>query len=104
MTPAPEEVVYPVLLDDLPAPNLRVYPRYTVIAEEFEAITSLGIANSRMKDFFDLCVLTRHSELNTAVLRQAIAATFARRRSQGGRIHDLSEWPVILSGSSCLSL
>jgi hypothetical protein len=79
VTPAPEETDYPVLLDDLPAPRLRVYPRYTVIAEKFEAIVSLGIANSRMKDFFDLWVLTRHSELDTAILRRAITATFERR-------------------------
>ena len=56
-----------------------MYPRYTVIAEKYEAITSLGIANSRMKDFFDLWILTRHSELDAATLRQAITATFARR-------------------------
>lgn len=79
VTPAPEEIYYPVLLDDLAIPKLRAYPRYTVIAEKFEAIVSLGIANSRMKDFFDLWVLTRHSELDAAILRQAIAATFARR-------------------------
>ena len=82
VTPGPEETDYPVLLDDLPAPKLRVYPRYTVIAEKFEAITSLGIANSRMKDFFDLWVLTRHSELDAAILRQAVTATFARRGTQ----------------------
>jgi Nucleotidyl transferase AbiEii toxin, Type IV TA system len=79
VTPAPEEVEYPVLLDDLPPPRLRVYPRYTVIAEKFEAIVSLGIASSRMKDFFDLWVLTRHSELDAAILGRAIRATFARR-------------------------
>lgn len=79
VTPAPEETDYPVLLDDLPVPRLRVYPRYTVIAEKFEAIVSLGIANSRMKDFFDLWVLTRHSELDSAILRRAITATFACR-------------------------
>jgi len=79
VTPAPEETDYPVLLDDLPTPRLRVYPRYTVIAEKFHAIASLGIANSRMKDFFDLWVLTRNSELDPTVLRQAITATFERR-------------------------
>lgn len=79
VTPAPEETDYPVLLDDLPAPRLRVYPRYTVIAEKFEAIVSLGITNSRMKDFFDLWVLTRHSKLNSTTLRRAITATFVRR-------------------------
>ena len=79
VTPAPEETDYPVLLDDLPAPRLRVYPRYTVVAEKFEAIVSLGIANSRMKDFFDLWVLTRQPQLDAAVLRRAITATFTRR-------------------------
>jgi len=79
VTPAAEEIEYPVLLNDLPAPKLRAYPRYTVIAEKFEAITSLGIANSRMKDFFDLWVLTRHSNLDVTILGQAIKATFARR-------------------------
>lgn len=79
VTPAAEETDYPVLLEDLPAPRLRVYPRYTVIAEKYEAITSLGIANSRMKDFFDLWILTRHSELDAAILREAIIATFTRR-------------------------
>lgn len=79
VTPSPEETDYPVLLDDLPVPRLRVYPRYTVIAEKFEAIVSLGIANSRMKDFFDLWVLARHSELDPKTLRRAIAATFSRR-------------------------
>jgi hypothetical protein len=79
VTPAPEDPDYPVLLDDLPTPRIRVYPRYTVIAEKFEAITSLGIANSRMKDFFDLWVLTRHSELDATILRQAVVATFTRR-------------------------
>jgi hypothetical protein len=79
VTPAPEEIEYPVLLDDLPAPKLRAYSRYTAIAEKYEAITSLGIANSRMKDFFDLWVLTQHSELDARILHQAITATFTRR-------------------------
>lgn len=81
VTPAPEDTDYPVVLDDLPVPRLRVYPRYTVIAEKFEAITSLGIANSRMKDFFDLWVLTRRSDLNPEIMRRALVATFDRRRT-----------------------
>jgi len=50
-----------------------------VIAEKFEAIVSLGITNSRMKDFFDLWVLARHSKLQPGILRTAITATFDRR-------------------------
>jgi len=79
VTPKPDDTSYPVLLEGLPAPTLRVYPRYTVIAEKFEAIVSLGMTNSRMKDFFDLWVLARNSELELATLRDAITATFNRR-------------------------
>ena len=48
VTPAPEMADYPVMLEEFPAPRLRVYPRYTVVAEKIEAIISLGMANSRM--------------------------------------------------------
>jgi hypothetical protein len=79
VTPRPDDTNYPVLLEGLPAPTLRVYPRYTVIAEKFEAIVSLGMTNSRMKDFFDLWVLSLHSTLDAEILRTATTATFNRR-------------------------
>lgn len=79
VTPAPEDVQYPVILDDMPPPQLRVYPRYTVVAEKLEAMVKLGILNSRMKDYFDLWVLSRQSDFDGAVLAQAIRATFERR-------------------------
>ena len=72
---------YPVMLEDMPAPELRVYPQYTVIAEKFEAIVSLGMANSRMKDYFDLWVLLRNADLDQAILEQAVDATFKRRET-----------------------
>lgn len=81
VTPAPEMASYPVMLEDMPAPELRIYPRYTVIAEKFEAIVSLGMANSRMKDYFDLWVLLRHANLEQEILGQAIQATFKRRKT-----------------------
>ncbi|GHU36388.1 hypothetical protein AGMMS50256_32910 [Betaproteobacteria bacterium] len=79
VTPAPENVQYPVILDGMPQPQLRVYPRYTVVAEKLEAMVKLGILNSRMKDYFDLWVLARHSDFDGAVLAQAIRVTFERR-------------------------
>ena len=79
VSPGPEEAVYPVMLDDLPPPRLRVYPRATVIAEKLEAIKSLGMTNSRMKDFFDIHALAREGMLDIAELGVAIAATFQRR-------------------------
>lgn len=81
VTPGPQEVVYPTLLDDLPAPRLLVYPRETVIAEKLEAIATLGMANSRMKDYFDLRALAREGAVEPRVLAEAIRATFERRRT-----------------------
>lgn len=79
VTPGPQEAVYPTMLDDLPAPRLQVYPRETVVAEKLEAIASLGMTNSRMKDYFDLRVLARDGVVDPDVVATAIAATFARR-------------------------
>jgi hypothetical protein len=81
VTPGPQTVAYPTLLADFQAPTLRVYPVYTVIAEKYQAMVMLGQANSRMKDFFDLAVIARRTELDGATLAAAIAATFDRRRT-----------------------
>ncbi len=79
ITPAPETVDYPVLLGELPAPRLRAYPKCTVVAEKFHAVCLLGMANTRMKDYFDLWVLLTEGALTTTELRRATQATFARR-------------------------
>lgn len=80
ITPKAEEVHYPTMLE-FPAPVLRAYPRPTVVAEKFQAMVALGIANSRMKDFFDLWILARDFEFDGAVLGKAIQATFKRRKT-----------------------
>ena len=71
---------YPTLLD-LPAPNIRTYPPATVIAEKFQAIVVLGIANGRMKDFYDLWAIPRSIDVPDEELDAALAATFARRET-----------------------
>ncbi len=53
VTPSPEDTQYPTILD-FPAPVIRAYSRETVIAEKFHAMVTHGIANSRMKDFYDI--------------------------------------------------
>lgn len=62
-----------------PAPQLKAYPRETVVAEKLEAMVKLGMANSRMKDFYDLLVLASRFDFDGDLLCQAISATFKRR-------------------------
>jgi len=64
---------------NFPAPKLRAYPRETVVAEKFEAMVKLGMANSRMKDFYDLWELSRRFDFDGSTLMAAIQATFRRR-------------------------
>jgi len=78
VTPAPEEIEFPALLD-FPAPHLRAYPIYTVVAEKLEASVRLGETNTRMKDFFDLWFLSQKFSFEGELLKDAIARTFARR-------------------------
>ncbi|MHB1274046.1 MAG: nucleotidyl transferase AbiEii/AbiGii toxin family protein [Rhodanobacter sp.] len=81
VTPAAQEMDYPTLLADTPAPRLHVYPRETVLAEKLEAMIVLGMRNSRMKDYFDVWVLLRQGGFDPAVLAQAIHATCTRRET-----------------------
>ncbi|MEI8355707.1 MAG: nucleotidyl transferase AbiEii/AbiGii toxin family protein [Deltaproteobacteria bacterium] len=80
ITPSADFAEYPVLLDH-PAPSLLVYPRETVIAEKFQAMVYLGIANSRMKDFHDLWVLGSQFDFDGKTLATALARTFERRNT-----------------------
>jgi predicted nucleotidyltransferase component of viral defense system len=80
VTPAPEWLEYPSLLD-LPRPRLRAYSRETVLAEKLHAIALFGARNTRMKDYFDVHALLREAAVNSSRLADAIAATFARRRT-----------------------
>ena len=81
VTPDAQQVTYPTLLADVPAPTLRAYPKATVVAEKLHAVTVLGMTNTRMKDFFDLWVLLHDTTLDDAELQLAIEATFARRQT-----------------------
>lgn len=76
--PAPELTDYPTLLE-LSAPRLMGYSRETVVAEKFEAMTKLGMLNSRMKDCFDLWLLSRQFDFDGTALAGAIEATFRHR-------------------------
>jgi predicted nucleotidyltransferase component of viral defense system len=79
VTPAADNVLFPVVLEEMPRPALRAYPVYTVVAEKYQAMVSLGIANTRMKDYFDLWILALHATIDRTVLGEAIQATFERR-------------------------
>ena len=78
VTPAADIAKLPSFLD-LPDAELKIYPVYTVIAEKFQAMVMLDIANSRIKDFYDIWIISCKLIVEGQLLADAIKATFERR-------------------------
>ena len=80
MEPEPQILDLPGLLD-MPTATLRGYARETVVAEKFQAMVALGLTNTRVKDYYDIWLLSQSFEFDKTQLGRAIAATFARRET-----------------------
>ena len=80
MTPAPEWIEFPTLLDSFPAPLLEAYPQKVTIAEKTHAMIDKGLKNSRMKDFYDLWMLSRHCAFSGERLTLAMHSTFQKKQ------------------------
>ena len=79
--PEPEKLSLPTVLGD-EQPQLLCYSRESAIAEKFEAMIKLGFLNSRMKDFYDIWVLSRQFQFAGRQLAEAIKLTFERRNTR----------------------
>lgn len=82
VTPSPKQIILPSYLESVPAAAMQGYPVESAIAEKFEAMVSLGMTNSRMKDLFDVAFLADTMLLESGDLSAALAATFKRRRTE----------------------
>ncbi len=80
VTPEPVDMVFPAMLD-MPPARILAYPRETVVAEKFSAIISIGVGNSRVKDLYDIWVLSGNFEFDGTVLQRAVKSTFDRQRA-----------------------
>jgi hypothetical protein len=78
--PKPSIIDYPVILD-LPKPHLKGYTPESIVSEKFEAIVKLGALNSRMKDFYDLLLISRQFEFDGTKLNEALKRTFSHRKT-----------------------
>ena len=78
IVPKPEEIDFPILLN-MESPKIFAYSIESVIAEKFEAMISLSTINSRMKDFYDIYILSDTRDFDGRTLQEAIIQTFSRR-------------------------
>jgi hypothetical protein len=82
VTPTAKLATLPSILQDFPGARVKVYPPETIVSEKLHAMVKLGIANSRMKDFFDVYTLARGCTFEEALLAKAVRRTFDRRRTE----------------------
>jgi len=80
VTPEVLMIEYPTLLNS-PVLKLLSYPYESVIAEKFHSIVVLGMANSRMKDYYDLFIMINEFKFQNPVLKNAIENTFQCRQT-----------------------
>lgn len=71
---------FPTILE-MESPKVYAYSLATVVAEKFEAIVSLGYANSRFKDFYDIYFVSRAFRFNGDELKKAVQITFENRKT-----------------------
>ncbi len=83
--------IYPVVLD-APAPRIRAYPREAAIAEKLHAMVQRGLENTRLKDFYDVYLLSSRFAFTGDRVAAAIVATFTRRKAT-----KLDDWPIALT-------
>ncbi len=85
ITPLAKKADFPSLLA-MSSPRIKVYPKATVIAEKLETIVKRGLANSRMKDYYDLWMLSREEYMDMSEIANAVVRTFARRKTEIPRV------------------
>jgi len=81
VSPEIQDIELPTILA-LPAPRIKGYPTESVVSEKLQAIVKLGMANSRMKDYYDLWQLSKTFKFEGIPLVQAITATFQQRQTE----------------------
>lgn len=96
--PEPEIREFPRILETFQPPSIFVYSPYSMVAEKFEAIVSLGILNSRVKDYFDIWLLSEKFDFDFLLLKQSIMSTFQRR---GDVVPDVIPTGLVTGKNNC---
>ncbi len=81
ITPGVQNIIYPVLLNELEAPKLQGYPLESIISEKFHAMVRHDEINSRWKDFYDIWMLSEINNFSGELLQKAIQITFNQRET-----------------------
>jgi hypothetical protein len=103
IVPNAVEYEYPLLLEDRRI-KIFAYPLETVLAEKLETVLARSVANTRMRDFYDVSILFRvfGKKIDTARLKEALPAV-AHNRGSEGAIKDYRKTMALIKSSQSMS-
>lgn len=83
ITPKEIEFSYQLMFENRSI-SIYAYNIETVLAEKIETVISRGIANTRLRDFYDLYILQqeRKNDIDYEKVKMALAATSRKRQSE----------------------
>ncbi len=77
-----ESINYPNILSHTNIAKLKGYPKTLVIAEKFHAMIYYAELNSRLKDFYDIWLISKSFEIDGNSLQKALQETFEKRETE----------------------
>lgn len=81
ITPGAVDYAYKLMFEDRTI-SLWTYNTETLLAEKLETIMVRSVANTRMRDFYDIYIITRQMTVDSDVLRHAFIATSEIRNTK----------------------
>lgn len=102
ITPRAVSYEYKLMFEDRSI-HLMTYNLETLIAEKLETMITRGTANTRMRDFYDIHLLTQENDFDLTTLKEAILNTSRKRGTEAllkdykGIMHDVAESSIMES-------
>lgn len=88
ITPSAVEYQYPLMFEDRSI-NVMAYNLETLLAEKLQTVLARGTANTRLRDYYDLYILTRENvsrNIDFNLFRNAFEATCSKRKFEYDRL------------------
>lgn len=98
----PREIEYSFkLMFENRAINILAYNLETILAEKFETIITRGVTNTRMRDFYDIYILTTTKSFDGDIFKAALQKT-VEKRGTSKQMNDIHEVITMLEESSVM--
>jgi len=102
VTPKEIEYAYKLMFEDRTI-SIMAYNLETVLAEKFETIITRGVANTRMRDFYDIYILTNTQTFDGNTFKAALDKTVEKRSTSKQMSDGITDTIVRILGNQTMA-